>query len=161
MSSGNNKEDKQGLLEDTYNSEIQESLGALPEISTMSTAFRGEVSLMRSQNFHDGPSSAMNGPSVQTINTDRHGGSLMPPNSMMYTASHMSTLHKSTAIYTTPEEGGGGGTGALAGSLMIVNAALGAGLLNFPSAFHEAGGVFTANAVQLVRYTKINNSLNI
>jgi sodium-coupled neutral amino acid transporter 7/8 len=34
--------------------------------------------------------------------------------------------------------------------LLIVNAALGAGLLNFPSAFHQAGGVLTASLVQLV-----------
>lgn len=30
---------------------------------------------------------------------------------------------------------------------LIVNAALGAGLLNFPRAFHEAGGIVTGNLV--------------
>ncbi len=44
----------------------------------------------------------------------------------------------------------GGDTSAFAGIMMIINAALGAGLLNFPSAFHEAGGVVAANAVQFV-----------
>jgi len=34
--------------------------------------------------------------------------------------------------------------------MLIVNAALGAGLLNFPSAFHQAGGVVTASVVQAV-----------
>lgn len=144
-----NRKDKTPLLDDTYNSELQESLGALPDIQHMSTAYRGEGNLMRSQNFHDGPSSAMNGPSVQTINTERHGGSMMPTRSMMYTASHMSAFHRSTAIYATPEEGGKG-TSGIVGGLMIINAALGAGVLNFPSAFAEAGGVYTANVVQLV-----------
>jgi len=44
------------------------------------------------------------------------------------------------------------GTGWFAASMLIVNAALGAGLLNFPSAYHQAGGVLTANLVQLVSY---------
>lgn len=41
------------------------------------------------------------------------------------------------------------GTGWFGSSLLIVNAALGAGLLNFPAAFHEAGGVVTGVAVQI------------
>lgn len=55
----------------------------------------------------------------------------------------------------------GGDTSAFAGTMMIINAALGAGLLNFPSAFHEAGGVVAANAVQFVssRYFFIPNKL--
>lgn len=33
---------------------------------------------------------------------------------------------------------------------LIVNAALGAGLLNFPRAFHEAGGIVSGNLVHIV-----------
>lgn len=142
-----NRQEKQPLLDDTFNSETNESIGALPEISHMSTMHRGDSHLLRSQTFMDGPSTAMNGPSIATAG----GHSLLVPNSMMYTASHISTLHRSTAIFSTPEETGGGGTSGVAGALMIVNAALGAGLLNFPSAFHEAGGVVSANLVQLVK----------
>ncbi len=46
--------------------------------------------------------------------------------------------------------GNDGGTGWFGGSLLIVNAALGAGLLNFPSAYHQAGGVLAGGLVQLV-----------
>lgn len=36
-------------------------------------------------------------------------------------------------------------------SFIVVNAALGAGLLNFPAAFNEAGGIVVAMTVQTVR----------
>ena len=42
------------------------------------------------------------------------------------------------------------GIGWFAAALLIVNTALGGGLLNFPKAFHEAGGVLIAAAVQAV-----------
>ena len=40
------------------------------------------------------------------------------------------------------------GTSTLGSIFLIVNAALGAGLLNFPKAFHLAGGVLTGLVVQ-------------
>lgn len=42
------------------------------------------------------------------------------------------------------------GSSWLASSFMVVNAALGAGLLNFPQAYHQAGGVVVAVAIQSV-----------
>ena len=47
----------------------------------------------------------------------------------------------------TPPEGG---TSTLSSIFLIVNAALGAGLLNLPKAFDQAGGVMTAVVVQAV-----------
>ena len=38
---------------------------------------------------------------------------------------------------------------------LIANAALGAGLLNFPEAYKKAGGLKTAITIQLVKYNKI------
>jgi len=48
------------------------------------------------------------------------------------------------------EDNGPGSTGWVTSALLIVNAALGAGLLNFPQAFDQAGGVVVATSVQLV-----------
>ena len=42
------------------------------------------------------------------------------------------------------------GTGTLSTIFLIINAALGAGLLNFPKAFDQAGGVEVAIVVQLI-----------
>lgn len=42
------------------------------------------------------------------------------------------------------------GTSWYASIFLVVNAALGAGLLNFPDAYHQAGGVVIALAVQAV-----------
>ncbi|CAL8097256.1 unnamed protein product [Orchesella dallaii] len=60
-----------------------------------------------------------------------------------------SDFYSSNSRNGSGEGGDNGGTSPIAASMMIVNAALGAGLLNFPSAFHEAGGVVAANLVQL------------
>ena len=46
-----------------------------------------------------------------------------------------------------------GGTSTIATIFLIVNAALGAGLLNFPKAFDQAGGVLVAVLVQVVSQT--------
>ena len=35
---------------------------------------------------------------------------------------------------------------------LVVNAALGAGILNFPAAYHESGGLVVGIVVQLVCY---------
>lgn len=43
-----------------------------------------------------------------------------------------------------------GESNKLSAIFLIVNAALGAGLLNFPQAFDQAGGIFAAVAVQAV-----------
>ena len=43
-----------------------------------------------------------------------------------------------------------GGTSTLGTVFLIVNAALGAGLLNFPKAFDQAGGVLVAVTVQVL-----------
>ncbi len=42
------------------------------------------------------------------------------------------------------------GTGWLSAAMLIINAALGAGLLNFPQAFHAAGGLVVGTTIQLV-----------
>ena len=42
------------------------------------------------------------------------------------------------------------GSSGLAAVFLIINAALGAGLLNFPQAFDQAGGIVTAVIVQAV-----------
>ena len=43
----------------------------------------------------------------------------------------------------------GGSTSTLGSVFLIINAALGAGLLNFPKAFDTAGGVLVAVVVQV------------
>ena len=42
------------------------------------------------------------------------------------------------------------GSSWFSSAFLVVNAALGAGLLNFPQAYHQAGGVVTAVAIQSV-----------
>lgn len=42
------------------------------------------------------------------------------------------------------------GSSRLSAVFLIINAALGAGLLNFPQAFDQAGGIMTAVIVQVV-----------
>jgi hypothetical protein len=42
------------------------------------------------------------------------------------------------------------GSSQLSAVFLIINAALGAGLLNFPQAFDQAGGIVTAIIVQVV-----------
>ena len=44
---------------------------------------------------------------------------------------------------------GNGGTSVLGAVFLIVNAALGAGLLNFPQAYGQAGGVLAAMSIQV------------
>lgn len=46
-----------------------------------------------------------------------------------------------------------GGTTSLGAVFIVVNAALGAGLLNFPAAFNMAGGVTAGVTLQMVRRT--------
>lgn len=46
-----------------------------------------------------------------------------------------------------------GGTSTLGAVFIVVNAALGAGLLNFPAAFNMAGGVTAGVTLQMVRET--------
>lgn len=46
-----------------------------------------------------------------------------------------------------------GESSTLAAVFLLVNAAMGAGLLNFPQAFDQAGGIWAAVLVQLVRST--------
>ena len=53
------------------------------------------------------------------------------------------------------------GTNSLFTIFLIVNAALGAGLLNFPKAFEEAGGIAVAIIVQGILLFFIVSSLNI
>ena len=43
------------------------------------------------------------------------------------------------------------GSSWFASVFLVVNAALGAGLLNFPQAYQQAGGVLTAIVIQAVR----------
>lgn len=44
------------------------------------------------------------------------------------------------------------GSGRLSAIFLVINAALGAGLLNFPQAFDQAGGIVTAITVQAVSF---------
>jgi sodium-coupled neutral amino acid transporter 7/8 len=54
----------------------------------------------------------------------------------------------SSRSYNTGSNGEGG-TSVLGAVFLIVNAALGAGLLNFPQAYGQAGGVLTAMSIQV------------
>ncbi len=53
-------------------------------------------------------------------------------------------------ILSLGAEAAGTGTGWFGSSLLIINAALGAGLLNFPQAFHQAGGILIGTSIQVV-----------
>jgi len=44
------------------------------------------------------------------------------------------------------------GSSWISSVFLVVNAALGAGLLNFPQAYHNAGGVVTAILIQAVSF---------
>ncbi len=69
-------------------------------------------------------------------------------------------MNGSICIFTSSGPDGGT-TGLLYTIFLIVNAALGAGLLNFPSAFVAAGGVGTALVVQSVLLVFILGALVI
>lgn len=56
---------------------------------------------------------------------------------------------------------GGGSTTWYGAVFLVVNAALGAGLLNFPSTYHQAGGIYVAIMVQLVLMIFIVSSILI
>lgn len=114
---------------------ISESVGDIPDVSTLGTGFRADNdNLHQSQNFLDGNGIINPGDSQNESPCDWSDDANLIPSGNNNTVSVESH----------------GGTSPLAGSMMIVNAALGAGLLNFPAAFHEAGGVIAANIVQLV-----------
>lgn len=44
------------------------------------------------------------------------------------------------------------GTSWYASVFLVVNAGLGAGLLNFPAAYHQCGGIVVAVSIQAVRF---------
>jgi len=44
------------------------------------------------------------------------------------------------------------GTSWYASVFLVVNAGLGAGLLNFPAAYHQCGGIIVAISIQGVRF---------
>lgn len=112
------------------NNEIVNSYGALPDFSTATTAY------CHSPSFPDdtGDEGSLN------INcSDRD---------ILYSETGGSNVG---IISDSPNDRGGEALmGGFTGAMMIVNSALGAGLLNFPAAFHEAGGIVAANGVQLV-----------
>lgn len=71
-------------------------------------------------------------------------------------AGERARLLQSPSVETVPKSGesqgnGLGATSALGAVFIVVNAALGAGLLNFPAAFNMAGGVAAGIALQMVR----------
>lgn len=71
-------------------------------------------------------------------------------------AGERARLLQSPSVETVPKSGesqgnGPGATSALGAVFIVVNAALGAGLLNFPAAFSMAGGVAAGIALQMVR----------
>lgn len=71
-------------------------------------------------------------------------------------AGERARLLQSPSVETVPKSGesqgnGLGATSALGAVFIVVNAALGAGLLNFPAAFSMAGGVAAGIALQMVR----------
>ncbi|XP_063226207.1 sodium-coupled neutral amino acid transporter 7-like [Bacillus rossius redtenbacheri] len=68
-------------------------------------------------------------------------------------------LSNSLSISINEEQAGG--SSRLSVIFLIINAALGAGLLNFPQAFDQAGGVLTALSVQAVLLAWIMGSLII
>ena len=57
-------------------------------------------------------------------------------------------LNPPIAPSVTPSEG----ISEYSAAFLITNAALGAGLLNFPLAFHQAGGLVPGNCVHLVGF---------
>lgn len=71
-------------------------------------------------------------------------------------AGERARLLQSPSVETVPKSGESqgnslGATSALGAVFIVVNAALGAGLLNFPAAFSMAGGVAAGIALQMVR----------
>lgn len=71
-------------------------------------------------------------------------------------AGERARLLQSPSVETVPKnsesQGNGlGTTSALGAVFIVVNAALGAGLLNFPAAFSMAGGVAAGITLQMVR----------
>lgn len=71
-------------------------------------------------------------------------------------AGERARLLQSPSVETVPkssegQEHGTGATSTLGAIFIVVNAALGAGLLNFPAAFSTAGGVAAGITLQMVR----------
>nr|XP_014353655.1 PREDICTED: putative sodium-coupled neutral amino acid transporter 7 isoform X1 [Latimeria chalumnae] len=67
-------------------------------------------------------------------------------------AGERARLLQSPSVESGPKvvgKNGRGGTSAFSSVFIVVNAALGAGLLNFPAAFNTAGGVAAGIAVQM------------
>ena len=53
------------------------------------------------------------------------------------------------------------GSSWFASVFLVVNAALGAGLLNFPQAYHDAGGVVIAVLIQAVSIANLSYNNNV
>nr|XP_014353656.1 PREDICTED: putative sodium-coupled neutral amino acid transporter 7 isoform X2 [Latimeria chalumnae] len=69
-------------------------------------------------------------------------------------AGERARLLQSPSVESGPKvvgKNGRGGTSAFSSVFIVVNAALGAGLLNFPAAFNTAGGVAAGIAVQMLQ----------
>lgn len=80
-------------------------------------------------------------------------------------AGERARLLQSPSVETVPKnsesQGNGlGATSALGAVFIVVNAALGAGLLNFPAAFSMAGGVAAGIGLQMVREWRRDSSLS-
>lgn len=118
------------LEEEGPNAEISESVGG---VSNLSSAIR------ESNSYHQSQTSFLNRNEIISPSYCESGHPI-------------GWSDESSLISSENNNHGGnnGGTSAIAGALMIVNGALGAGLLNFSSAFHAAGGVVAANIVQMV-----------
>ncbi|KAK4327153.1 hypothetical protein Pmani_002382 [Petrolisthes manimaculis] len=85
---------------------------------------------------------------------------LPPPHSGRTSLRHHQDLFASCQL-TSSSGGYYAGISWYKAVFLIVNAALGAGLLNFPEAFHEAGGILAGNLVHIIFTTMALGSLII
>ena len=126
-------------VDEGSNEEITESLGDLPDLSTMSSAFRTDTNALQ-----------------QSLSYRRTSGPLAinncDPVGLVCERDTTNLLNETDDLGYNNNGDASGGSHPIAGAMMIINACLGAGLLNFPSAFHEAGGVVAGNLVQLVSF---------
>lgn len=101
-------------------------------------------------------------PSMPSANLNTSFDSLETYNAEQNAASRDSALDEIPLIQDLPHNSyNPSGTNTLYTVILIVNAALGAGLLNFPKAFEQAGGIAVAVTVQLILLAFIISSLNI
>ena len=88
---------------------------------------------------------------------NRDGNEIINERSSLLQNSHHSLTSSSTHSVGSHAATNNRGVSWIFAVFLIVNAALGAGLLNFGKSFDAAGGILISSLVQIVSYRKISS----